>query len=116
LFDREVVRHLRRAVKLSKEVDRPKDWTVDFGKAAKTVAAWDPKEKGVEELNQGIKYLEAGKKAIETGMAAHRKEELECNAMVDKAFEDLRSLDDERLKEAVGPYLTRYLEYFHSPS
>jgi hypothetical protein len=115
LFDREIVRHLRRAVKLSKEVDRPKDWTVDFGKAAKTVAAWDPKADGVKELEHGIKYLESGKKAIETGMAAHRKEELECNAMVDKALEDLRSLDDKQLKEAVEPYLTRYAGFFQPP-
>jgi hypothetical protein len=115
LFDREIVRHLRRAVKLSKEVDRPKDWTVDFGKAAKTVADWDPKAEGVEELEQGIKFLKSGVKAIDTGMAAHRKEELECNAMVDEALKDLYELDDAKLKEAVEPYLTRYRGFFHPP-
>jgi hypothetical protein len=115
LFDREIVRHLRRAVKLSKEIDRPKDWTVDFGKATKTVAAWDPKAEGVKELEQGIKYLEAGKKSIDTGMAAYRKEELECNAMVDEALKDLYELDDAKLKEAVEPYLTRYRGFFHPP-
>jgi hypothetical protein len=116
LFDREIVRHLRRAIKLSKELDRPKGWTDNYDKAAKSVASWDPKAESDEELKQTIKYLEAGKKHIDTTWAAYRKEELECNGMVDKALEDLYALDDARLKEAVAPYLTEYAGFFHKPT
>ena len=112
LFDREIVRHLKHAIKLSKGIDRPKGWTDDFDKAAKTVAAWDPKAEGVKELEQGVKCLEAGKKSIQTNLAATNKEEVECNAFVDKAILDLDSLKDPGLKEKISPYLCRYAEFF----
>jgi hypothetical protein len=115
LFDREIVRHLKRAIKQSKEVPRPKGWTDNYDKAVKKVAAWDPKGESVDELKEGIKLLEAGKKAIKTGMAAHRKEELECNAAVDKALEDLNSLGDERVKALLTPYFDSYREFFQPP-
>src|SRR6188472_2198210 len=38
LLDREIVRHLKQAIKLSKAIERPKGWDDDFDKAAKTVA------------------------------------------------------------------------------
>src|SRR5262245_1505600 len=48
LRDREIVRHLKQAIKLSKVIDRPKGWTNDFDKAAKTIASWDPKGDNVD--------------------------------------------------------------------
>jgi SOS response regulatory protein OraA/RecX len=114
LLDREIVRHLKHAIKLSKAIDRPKGWTDDFDKAAKTVSAWEPKAEGVKELEQGIKCLEAGKKCIKTNLAATNKQEVECNAFVDKAILDLDSLKDEELKKKVSPYLCRYVELFHA--
>jgi uncharacterized phage infection (PIP) family protein YhgE len=117
LFDREIVRHLKQAIKLSKNIERPKmDWIADFEKAAKTVASWDPKAEGVKELEQGVKSLEAGKKTIATNMAANEKQQRECNAFVDKAIDDLNDVKDEKLKSAVGPYLTKYSGFFKTPS
>jgi chromosome segregation ATPase len=116
LFDREIVRHLKQAIKLSKAIERPKGLTDDFDKAAKTVASWDPKAEGVEELKKGTQYLEAGIKSIESHMAAHRKDVKECNETVKKAFEDLKSLNDPHLKELISPYLTEYAEFFQTPS
>jgi hypothetical protein len=55
LFDREIVRHLKQAIKLSKAIERPKGLTDDFDKAAKAVVSWDPKAEGVEELEKGPK-------------------------------------------------------------
>src|SRR4051794_14315263 len=112
LRDREIVRYLKHAVKLSKAIDRPKGWTDDFDKAAKTVASWDPKADGVKELEQGIKSIEAGKKNITTKLAATYKEEVECNKFVDKATLDLDSLKDPDLKGKISPYLCRYVEFF----
>jgi hypothetical protein len=112
LFDREIVRHLKHAIKLSKAIDRPKGWTDDFDKAVKTVAGWDPKAEGVKELEQGIKSLEAGKKCIKTSLAATNKQEVECNGFVDKAILDLDSIKDEELKKKISPYLCRYAEFF----
>jgi len=115
LFDREIVRHLKQAIKLSKSIERPKmNWIDDYAKAAKTVAAWDPKAEGVKELEQGTKCLEAGKKTIATNMAANEKQQHECNAFVDKAIKDLDDVKDDKLKAAVGPYLTKYAGFFNA--
>ena len=113
LFDREIVRHLKHAIKLSKEIDRPKGWGDDFDKAAKSVAAWDPKAEGVKELEQGVKYLTAGKKTLGGRIAANQKEQRECNVFVDKAIDDLDSLNDENLIKLISPYLTLYVEFFN---
>jgi len=113
LLDREIVRHLKQAIKLSKNIERPKmDWIDDYTKATKTVASWDPKGEGVKELEQGAKSLEAGKKTIATNMTANEKQQHECNALVDKAIDDLNDVKDDKLKAAVGPYLTKYSGFF----
>ena len=116
LRDREIVRHLKHAIKLSQDIDRPKGWTDDFDKAVKTVASWDPKGEKVDELKQGIKSLEAGKKCVATNLAATHKQMVECNGYVDKAIMDLDDLKDEKLAAKITPYLNRYAAYFKSPS
>jgi hypothetical protein len=115
LFDREIVRHLKRAIKRSKDLPKPKGWTNSFDKAASIIAEWNPKGEDLDALEEGIKLLEAGKKYLQTSLAVYRTEELECNAVFDKALEDLNDLDDARVKELLSPYFTRYLELFSPP-
>jgi hypothetical protein len=71
---------------------------------------------GQEELEKGIKSLEAGKKCIATNLATSYKQERECNAVVDKAISDLDSLNDPHLKELLAPYFSRYAEFFQAPT
>ncbi len=45
-------------------------------------------------------------------MPANKKQQRECNAFVDKAIDDLAEIDDDNLKKAVGPYLTKNRWFF----
>jgi hypothetical protein len=116
LFERAIVRHLRKAIKLSKSTPRPKGWTENFDKAAKSITGWDPKSDKADGLADGVKYLEAGKKAIQTQWEAYRKAELECNKAVDEALKDLVELKDDKLKALLKPYFDTYMSFFSAPS
>ena len=115
LFERAIVRHLRQAIKVSKTIPRPKGWGDNYDKAAKAISGWDPKSDKVDPLKDGIKFLEAGKKYIQTQWEGYRKVELECNDLVDKALKDLEELKDEKLKAAVQPYMDSYRSFFTAP-
>jgi hypothetical protein len=112
LRDHEIVRHLKQAIKLSQGIDRPKGWTDDYDKAGKTVSSWDPKAGGNDELDKGIKQLEAAKKHLLANLAANYKQENECNVFVDKAIADTDSLKNDELKKHIMPYLNKYAAFF----
>lgn len=116
LRDREIVRHLKHAIKLSKDIERPKGWGDDYDKAVKTVASWDPKGEKVDELKQGSKSLEAGKKCVKSNLDDNHKQQKECNVYVDKAILDLDDLKDDKLAAKISPYLIRYAAFFESAS
>jgi beta-phosphoglucomutase-like phosphatase (HAD superfamily) len=110
--EREIVRHLRRAIKRSEAIPRPKGWPESYLKALKAVEAWDPKGESVAELEDAIKHMQAGVKKIAADWAVYVKAQKEFAEMFDKANGDLEELDDEQLKAKLSPYFSRAYDFF----
>ncbi len=106
LRDHAIVHHIRQRVKELKKVPLPKGLAENFDKAAKSVAGWDPKGESVDALKDGIKYLDAGNKAVEDFSTAYDKAKSESDAMRDKVKKELASSPDEHLKEALAAVIS----------
>jgi hypothetical protein len=110
LRDREVVRGLKQATKSNEAITRPKGWKESFDKAFKIISEWDPKAPDAHVLDEAVKLLKAAGKSIDSWYATYKKEQQACNAAVKEVVEDLKSINDDRAKGLIQPYIDNYYE------
>jgi hypothetical protein len=102
LREHALVHHIRQVVKNLKKVPQPKGLADNFDKAAKSVAAWDPKGESVDVLKEATKSLDAGNKAVQEFSTAYDKAKAESDAMRAKVKTEMTSSHDEDLKKALA--------------